>query len=223
MIRFLQLTRKNLIRGFGICFLIFYGFVIIMLAVFAIIKNNVTEFLSLEAIYHGVVFSCGISVFIMVLAFLTECYEFSLQQKIFNRVPFSQFNQIGFVRMQIFQGSIWKLYKEVYHSKINDYHVIADLRGRKKITFTFLAKGGNSLAFSPGSHREVELELSNIGLVVTIPVDSFWTPTIEVIHNFLQTLAIKMNEHHYKPESTFKSYENKMKWEMFMRGLSAGS
>ncbi|HZI25107.1 MAG TPA: hypothetical protein VFD46_08525, partial [Chryseolinea sp.] len=164
MIKFLQLTRKNLIRGLGLCFLIFYGFMIIMLIILAIIKNNVSEFLSVEAIFYGAVFSCGISIFIMILAFITEYYEFALQQNIFNRIPFSQLPQIGFARTQIFKGSTWKLYKEVYHNRINNYHVIADLNGKKKISFTFLAKGGNHFALPLQQHREVELAISNVGV-----------------------------------------------------------
>jgi hypothetical protein len=220
MITFLGLIYKKLLFAIGISALLFYVVLLIMMVALAIAKDNPGEFMSMEVILMNIPISIGCAIMVIIIAFFTEYYDFYLQRKLFQKKPFSQLGEIGFVPVQLLEKSKWKFYKEAHCARINGFYVLADKYSKGKGNFTLLTHQVSPLNIQiPEKYREIESSKNDAGIVLTIPTDSYWTPDVRSIQELLQYYASAMKVQGCKPADNFSQYERKIIWDMMMRGL----
>lgn len=223
MLLFLKASSRNLIKATAVCAAIFFVILLIIAVAISASNNDWSEFRSLKDIMLIPLFSIGLSCMIMVIAFFSEYNEFKIQQTIFGKAPFSQLPTIGFEKIQLFTSSFWKLYKEVYAHKINDYLVIADFESKKAVSFVLLTAVTPSLRLPvPEQYREVEIYSKPAGLVVKVPVDTYSTPGIDALHKLLTDASFILKGYAFAPTSSLGRYEKMLKSEMIAKGLTPG-
>ncbi|HEU5145940.1 MAG TPA: hypothetical protein VFT90_04460 [Chryseosolibacter sp.] len=223
MLYFLKASRRNFLKATGLCTLICFVVLLIIGIVISISNNSWSEFLSIQALIILPLFSIGLSSMVMVIAFLSEYNEFRIQQATFAKAPFSGLPSIGFQKIKLFASSFWKLHKEVYVSRLNDYLIIADTDSKKTVSFTLLTTRDPQLRLpAPEHYRDIEVYSKSAGLVVTVPVDSYSTPSIDALHKLLADVSSFLKGHGYMPAYGLAGYESMLKAEMISKGLSGG-
>jgi len=223
MFHFFLLCRKNFLKATALSGIIFFSLMLIFLIALAISKNDWQEFHDISTLAMLPLFSIGLALFCILLAFFTEYNEFNNLQKIFHRIPFSELSSIGFRKTQLFANSFWKLYKEVYCTAINGYTVVADVQTKGNLSFTVLANNyaGRPLQ-SPEQYREVQVYATSAGVVLKIPVDAYSTPSLDAMQNMLADLTTALHRRNITPSKDLSGYEDMLKVAMFQKGLRAG-
>ncbi|MBL0740755.1 hypothetical protein [Chryseolinea lacunae] len=220
---FFNLTRRNLIKGTILCSIIFFVVMFSLILVLAITKNAWHEFLGADALIMLPIFSIGLSVILMAIAFYTEYVEYANKQKVFQRQPFSQLASVGFVGIKLLDNSLWKLHKEAYLATIDNYQIIADHNGTTSVSFTVLLNSAINMRMpAPEQYRALEISSKSAGLVLKVPVNSSSTPGVEALHGILQNLVKAMIQHGHHPAPNLKGYERMLKVELFTKGVSGG-
>jgi hypothetical protein len=221
MLYFLKASLKNFLKATTVCFIIFFILLLGAAVAVAISENAWDEFFDLKGV--GILFigPFGISLMVMLIAFVSEYHEFRTQQKLFSKAPFSSLATIGFYRTKLFGKTFWKLHKEVYSGMINGYLVIADMSHKKAVTFTFLTTTQPGISIERlEQYREIEIYPGPAGLEVKVPIDSYSTPGIEALQKLLIRVSLTLKAHNFQPQVDFKGYESKLKVEMFRKGLT---
>jgi len=224
MRHFFSLTKKKLFKALWIGFLLLYVPFLVFLFTLAVITNNLTELFRLEILLLYVpLFSLALVLFILVLSFFSEYFEFRLNHQMFTKEPYNRLESIGFRKFVMFEKSFWKLYKEAYLNSINGYLVIADSMGKNYISFTVLTPFRNIVQFQlPPKYRELGLITNKAGILVMIPAQSYWTPGISSIQEILHLLTISMGSYGFNASQNLKLYERKIKSDLLLRGLMGG-
>ena len=147
MLYFLKVSFRNLLKATLLTTTTFYVLVLIMGIAIAISNENWSEFFSIQG--HMLLFfgAVGIAVMVMLIAFVSEYFEFRMQHNVLQKVPFVSLPAIGFHRTMLFGKTFWKLHKEVYAALIGDYLVVADVPN-KKDRDVYLPDNNRTNAFS---------------------------------------------------------------------------
>lgn len=223
MLYFLKASARNLLKAMALCVALFF-IILLMIAIAICTRNNDwSEFFSVGGIIILPLSSIGLSFMIMVIAFLSEYNEFRIQQIIFGKAPFSLLPSIGFKTIKLFASSLWKLHKEVYAHRIDDYLVIADLDSKKAASFVLLTAVAPKLRLPvPEQYREIEIYSKSAGLVVKVPVDTYSTPGIDALYKLLVDASSILKGYAYAPTYSLSGYEKMLKAEMIAKGWGAG-
>jgi hypothetical protein len=223
MLYFLKASSRNLLKATALCTLIFFVILLIIGILISVSNNDWSEFLSIEGIIILPLSSIGLSLVIMVIAFLSEYNEFRIQQIIFGKAPFSELPSIGFEKIKLFASSFWKLHKEVYAATLNEYLIIADADSKKTVSFVLLTAVHPQLRLPvPEQYRKAQIYSKSAGLVVKVPVDTYSTPGIDALRKLLEDVSSVLKGYGYRPTYGLKSYESMLKTEMTSKGLNAG-
>lgn len=223
MYDFFLLSRKNLLKAILFTSVIFFVVIVALCFIVAISNNFLHELLATKTIVGLILFSIGTSLMVMAIAFYSEYCEFKKQWDIFQRIPFSQFSSIGFQKIQLFEKSFWKLYREAYRAVINDYIVIAAIQSPKVLSIMILSEKQVKVDLPVSSHyRELEISSTPVGYELKLPVDSYSTPGIGAIQEMLSDLTSTLKLHRITPAAGLGAYESKLIHDMIYKGLQSG-
>lgn len=202
--------------------LIFFVLFAALMVPVAIANGVARDLLAPEALLTPLFF-IGLALFIMSIAFVSEFVEYKKQQASFSRRPFSELDQIGFIKTVLFKKRFWKLYKEVFAANFGGFLVVADIHTKSDIKFTFLTTNPVTGQLPPPSGlRDISIRGVKEGLMITVPGDSMSTPSIHQLQSLLAQVAQDLSKHHYQPIASLSRYENVVIREMFSKGLNAG-
>ncbi len=227
MIEFFRLScRKIFIIWMAVSLLFFSLLSIAIILLYVFNGENIEKVDSyfLTAVY--LLLGCiGLAFLMMILVFFSEYREFYVYRKLFQKVPFSQLDQVGFAPTPLLKSGIWKLYKEVYAAQINKFHVVAEQSG-KAMAFTILTDEDVNVKTVPIQHfRNAYVTGSQAGVMIIIPIDSYSTPGIGVLQTLLTNLTLNMTNDGLHPAPDFSKYEQILKREVMkqaMRGALPG-
>src|SRR5687768_9603879 len=118
MIEYFNKTRRKLFRGLAISTGIFFAVVFILMMLLILTKPDFEKIDSWSAfIIYILLFSFGLSIFILILAFFSGYYEYQFKERAFSKSPFNQLATIGFNKVKILEKSGWVLIEEVFAAK----------------------------------------------------------------------------------------------------------
>jgi hypothetical protein len=224
MFQFLKLARKNLTKAFVMIFFIF-GVILLAIAIALLVFKEDFPDLTWDDLIRGLTLNFGITLLIMVLAFFSEYREYAAFRSAMAKNPFNEMSKLGFREITLFnQPFPWKLHKPVMLATAGGFLIVAETKTRNSITFAYLAWNVNRVNFTKAieNHRDIQLRSADYGVTMTIPVDSYYTPSIDGLRKLLTGVIPFIQQQGYTPMDNLKVFEKVLKREMLQQGL-AGS
>lgn len=227
MIEFFRLSYRKLLIIWVVVSLLFFLLIsIFIILAYAFNGDNMEKVDSWVLTEIYMLLGCiGLAFPMMILIFFSEYREFYVYRKLFQKVPFSQLDQVGFAPTPLLKSGIWKLYKEVYAARINKFHVVAEQSG-KAMAFTILTEEDVNVKMMSVQHfRDAYVSSSQAGILIIIPIDSYSTPGIGTLQTLLTNMTLNMINDGLHPAPDLYKYEKMLKGEVIkqaMRGALPG-
>lgn len=225
MVEYFNKTQRKLLRGLAYSTGIFFVVLLILMILLVLTKSDFEEIDSwLELIIYILLFSLGHSIFILVLAFFSGYYEYQFKDRTFSKAPFNQLSSIGFNKIKILEKSLWVLLEEVFVAKVNNYWVVIEIFSKKEIGFNFLYKNPGSIdpRMIQINLREAGKTYSSAGLLINVPLDSFWSTGIYDIQSMLESVTRQLESAKIVATSTFSTYEDEVKSRLLAKAFAGG-
>lgn len=225
MIEYFKKTRKKLGRGLAIStavlFLVLFTLMILLVLTKPDFENVDTWW---EFILYILLCCFGMSIFVVAIAFFSGYNEFQFKERIFSKAPFNQLSTIGFSKIKILDKSLWVLLEEVFARKINGYWVVIDIPSKKYMGFNFMCQNSRNINLGNVQipFRETGIASADMGFVITVPLDSYWTPTIYELQTFLESVTQQMTYSNIPAHASLTLYEMEVKNRLIARAFAGG-
>jgi hypothetical protein len=223
VIEYFNKTSRKLSRALWLSTGIFSATLIVVMLLLILTKpdfENVDTWW--EFFLYIFLLSFGLSIFIVALTFFSGYFEYQRKESAFNNTPFTHLSAIGFTKIKILDKTLWVLLEEVFAGKFNSYWVVIDIPSKKYMGYNFMCKNSSNINLGKVQipFRDAGIAYADTGFVITIPLDSYWTPSIYELQLFLESVTQQMLYTNIAADSSLTSYEAEVKKRLIARAFA---
>lgn len=138
--KYLFLCGSNLLKIFLAIYLALALVVYPIMVTWAITTDHVDEMTSFDSFLFSLLMLLSLTIFIFILAIVSEYFEFRVQERLFNERPFSELEKLRFRTVDLFKKSLLKLFQLAYVTQINGYQIVARMHTKNSVSFSILTE-----------------------------------------------------------------------------------